>query len=86
MYSFSRHGPIRVSSNNTAIRKSEDLIVLRKQLQSTDSNRTLQKRKAVGLAYKTATETFCFRMPEMKKIDDGTFTISDLDEMVRALP
>ena len=86
VYSFSRHGPIRASSINTQIRKSEDLFALRKQLLRTDSEKMIKKRKALGFAYSSAAEKYCFRIPELEKIDDGSFLFSDLNEMVEALP
>jgi hypothetical protein len=86
VYSFSRHGPIRSSSNNTEIRRSEDLITLRNQLLCDSQAGLDEKRRALGSAYLSAVEEYCFLIPEMKKLDEGKFSISDLDAMLRALP
>ena len=85
VFSFSRHGPIHGSSNNTPIRKSEDLQLLRAFLLDHDSDGKSKQRLANGIAYANAVDEYCFLIPEIKKISEGGIQNDDLREMLEAL-
>lgn len=85
VFSFSRHGPIQASSNNTQIRKSEDLNLLRDFLLEQDNTAKFERRRATGTAYVSAIEEFCFSIPKIQKIVDGEIENNDLSEMLDAL-
>ena len=85
VFSFSRHGPIHASSNNTPVRKSEDLNLLREFLLAEDNTKKLNHRCANGIAYASAVEEFCFLIPKIQEIADGEIENKDLREMLDAL-
>ena len=85
VFCFSRHGPIRASSNFRKIERFEDLLELRKFLLSTSDDDFVQARIDAGKAFKKAVKKFCFVPPSIKSMKEGMDDSADFTQMIEHL-